>query len=274
VQPKIGSWQELTWWVLMEADRTSLSSLERLAASAKIRDRAFAAGALGLARTAAEPELLTRLYARIEETARREHAALRARIRSGSMSSDALLAMLTEAPLDIRDHLIEEILGIAYPPLDRAPAERDVNRDFTSSLQEILFVLEHGQLGPDSSFVDLGSGLGKVVMLVALLTSAQVWGLELDSQLTAGARTAARSLGLERTHFLQGDIRDAPLPAADAYYMFIPFLGSAAVVERLAPIAAQRKILLFSQTLDLAALPWLKATGARGYWLEMYESVG
>jgi SAM-dependent methyltransferase len=258
----------------MGADQTSLSSLERLAASAEIRDRAFAAGALGLAREAVEPELVRRLYARIDETARREHAAIRARIRSGGMSSDALLAMLTHTPLDIRDHLVEEILGIAYPPLDRAPAEREVNRDFTSSLQEILFVIEHSRLGPDSSFVDLGAGLGKVVLLVALLTGAHSWGLELDSQLVAGARSAARSLGLERAQFLQADIRDAPLPPADAYYLFIPFLGSAAVAERLAPIAAQRRLVLFSQALDLAAVPWLRATGARSYWLEMYESVG
>ena len=257
----------------MTGDEVSVSTLERLADSAEIRDRAFAAGALGLRRGVAE-ERVTRLYARIEETASREHAELRARIRSSSISRDALLALLLEAPLDVRDHLVEDILGIAYPPLDLAPAERDVNRDFTSSLQEILFVLEHARLGPNSSFVDLGAGLGKVVLLVALLTGAHAWGVELDSQLIASARTAARSLGLERAQFLHGDIREAPLPAADAYYLFIPFLGSAAIAERLAPVAAQRKILLFSQALDLKALPWLRATGARSYWLEMYESIG
>lgn len=258
----------------MEAGEASLSMLERLAASAEVRDRAFAAGALGLGRGAAEPKQVTRLYARIAETANREHAELRARIRSGNMSRDALLAMLTEAPLDIRDHLVEEILGIAYPPLERAPAERDANRDFTSSLQEILFVLEHAGLGPESSLVDLGAGAGKVVLLTALLTGARAYGLELDDGLVAGAQAAARSLQLERAHFVRADIREAPLPAADVYYLFIPFLGSAAVVERLAPIASQRKILLFSQALDLAPTPWLRATGARSYWLEMYESVG
>jgi SAM-dependent methyltransferase len=258
----------------VEAHEASLDTLERLAASPEIRDRAFAAGALGLCLAAAEPEQVTRLYARIAETASREHAELRARIRSCSISRDALLAMLTEAPLDIRDHLVEEILGIAYPPLERAPAERDVNRDFTSSLQEILFVLEHAGLSPESSLVDLGAGSGKVVLLTALLTGARAYGLELDAALVAGAQAAARSLQLEHAQFLQGDIREAPLPPADAYYLFIPFLGSAAVVKRLARIAAQRKIVLFSQALDLAAIPWLRATGARSYWLEMYESVG
>jgi protein-L-isoaspartate O-methyltransferase len=256
----------------MVADEAPLSMLERLAASTEIRDRAFAAGALGLRRAVAE-ERVTRLYARIEDTANREHADLRARIRSSSISRDALLTLLLEAPLDVRDHLVEEILGIAYPPLDLAPAERGVNRDFTSSLQEVLFVLEHARLGPDSSFVDLGAGLGKVVLLVALLTGARAWGVELDTQLMASAQSAARSLGLERAQFLHGDIRDVPLPPADAYYLFIPFLGSGAIAERLAPIAAQRKLLLFSQTLDLTELPWLRATGARSYWLEMYESV-
>jgi SAM-dependent methyltransferase len=258
----------------MAAEEAPLDMLERLAASAEIRDRAFAAGALELGRGSAEHEQVTRLYARIAETASREHAELRARIRSGSLSRDALLALLTEAPLDIRDHLAEEILGIAYPSLDRAPAERDVNRDFTSSLQEILFVLEHAQLGTQSSFVDLGAGSGKVVLLTALLSGALAAGLELDAELVASAQAAARSLQLERAHFVQADIREAPLPAADVYYLFIPFLGSAAVVKRLAPIAAERQIRLFSQALDLTTLPWLRATGARSYWLEMYESVG
>ncbi len=258
----------------MAGDEASLSILERLATSAEVGDRAFAAGALGLRRGAAQPERVAQLYARIEETASRAHAALRARIRSGGMSRDALLGLLENTPLDIRDHLVEEILGIAYPPLARAAAERDVNRDFTSSLREILFVLDHARLGPASSFVDLGAGLGKVVLLVALLTGARAWGLELDSALVAGAQSAARSLELERAQFVQGDICQAALPPADVYYMFIPCLGSAAVAERLAPIAAQRKLLLFSQALDLTALPWLRATGERCYWLQMYESTG
>jgi SAM-dependent methyltransferase len=256
----------------MQNDAPALVTLEKLATSADIRDRAFAASALALRRRAEDSAEVARLYDRIRATAQHAHRDLRQRIRDKSLDRRDLLAQLQETPLEIRDHLIEEILDVAYPPLEET-ALREVIHYAPSGLSEILFTIENAGLRPGKSFVDLGSGLGKVVLLVALLTGAQAYGVELDSRRAGHARAAAEALELDNARFLDGDIRDVPLPLADVYYMYIPLMRSGAVAERLMRIAARKKIVLFAQPLDLTHLPWLKASTAASYWLEMYEGV-
>ncbi len=114
--------------------------------------------------------------------------------------------------------------------------------------------------------------LGKVVLLAALLTGARCYGVELDPLLVAHAQSAAASLSLAKAHFIEGDIRTVSPPPSDVYYMYIPLIHSTELVDRLREQAAQRKILVFAQALDLKRLPWLRASNASSYWLEMYES--
>ena len=247
-----------------------LASLERLVESEDVRDRAFVAGALLLSRRPENRDDVARLYARVHRTARQQHAEIQARIRAGTVDRAGLAARLREAPADIQNHLAEEILDVAYPPLDAPPAAAGV-LDAPSGVPEILFAVEEGGLDPASTFVDLGSGAGKVVLLVAILTGATATGIEMAPELLDEARRASAWLGLDRARFVGGDLRAAALPAADVYYMHIPFAGSADVIGRLETVAATRKIRLFSQALDLARFPWLTRKGAGSYWLEMYE---
>lgn len=255
----------------MHGDPPALDVLERLATSTDIGDRAFAASALALRRPAEDGERVAVLYERIRETARCQHGELRERIRNGALDMQAFVAHLREASLETRDHLVEEILGIAYPPLQASSLPREAIHYCPSGLAEILFMLEKASLGPARTFVDLGSGLGKVVLLVALLTGARSYGVELAPDLVSHARSAAQALHLDNAHFIEGDIRDVPLPRADVYYMYIPLIRSTAVVARLMELAAERRVRIFSQALDLKHLPWLRAGNAASYWLQMYE---
>lgn len=254
----------------MDSDVPALAMLEPLVTSPDIRDRAFAASALSL-RPAGERAEVAVLYERIRETARATHAEVRRRIQEGTLDTGTFIAGLREAPLEIRDHLVEEILDVAYPPLDEVSLPREVIQYSPSGISEILFMLENTDLHTDKTFVDLGAGLGKVVLLVALLTGARAYGVELDPLLVAHARASADALHLD-AHFIEGDIREAPLPAADVYYMYIPLIRSADVAARLAAFASERKIQLFSQPLNLREFPWLDARNVRSYWLEKYES--
>jgi SAM-dependent methyltransferase len=256
----------------MARDEPSLASLERLVVSRDVRDRAFAASVLRLRGSTLEPARVAELYDRVRATARAEHADVRARIRDGRIDRRALLAQLRSAPLDTRDHLVEELLDIAYPPLDDGEPPSDGVPYAPSGVAEILFVLENASLGPQGSFVDLGSGLGKVVLLAALLSGVRAHGIEVNPRLVRHSRAAAADLGLHNAHFSEADIRLAPLPPADAYYMFIPVLRSTEIARRLAVYAAERRFLLFSSALDLPALPWLAACNRASYWLETYET--
>jgi hypothetical protein len=255
----------------MESDQPGLDLLWQLATSRDVADRAFATSALAF-RRAENRDNIAELYESIRETSRREHADVRARIRDGSFDRRAFLDELGKRPLSVQDHLIEEILDIAYPPLEEHARPCDAGHYAPSGLREILFTLEHASVGPGTTLVDLGSGFGKVVLLTALLTGADACGLELDPRLVAHAAAAAASLGLERAHFVHADLREAELPPADTYYQFIPLDRSADVVARLAPLAAARTFRVFSQPLDEQRVPFLRATGASSYWLTMYES--
>jgi SAM-dependent methyltransferase len=254
------------------ADELSLTVLTELTGSEQLRDRAFAASALSLRPQLASPAERARLYGRVRETARAQHAELRARIRLGDLAPELFVAELDRTPLELRDHLIEEILDIAYPPLEQVPLPKEAVSYSPSGLAEILFVLAEAKLSHAKTFVDLGSGLGKVTLLVALFSGATSYGIELDPHLVAEARAAAASLSLDNARFIEGDLQSTPLPPADVYYMFIPRLRSSEIVARLQPLARERKLLLFSQALDLRQLPWLKRSGRGSYWLELYET--
>jgi SAM-dependent methyltransferase len=256
----------------MEGDAPGIELLSQLARSSHLADRAFAANALAFRQRSQDREGVAAVQTLIRETARREHAAVRARIRDRNFDRSDLLAELQRQPLELRDHLIEEILDIAYPPLEELALPPDLTPYSPSGLGEILFALDHSGLTRGKTLVDLGSGLGKVVLLAALLTGADAYGIEIDPQLVARSAEAANSLGLHSARFVQGDMRDAPLPPADAYYLFIPLQRSTDVVARLAPLATDRKIRVFSQPLDETRLPFLRASGASSYWLTMYES--
>lgn len=258
----------------LEGDEPSLARLELLAGSADICDRAFVSSSLALRRSAPddERERELALYGRIRESARAAHAVLHERIRQGRLDEPALLEQLQAVPHELRDHFLEELLDVAYPPFHSGWQARDVTRHAPSGVTELRFMLQHAQLGPGQVLVDLGCGFGKVVLLTALLSGARAYGIDLDPGLVEHARAAAARLQLDRAQFVVGDIRELPLPEADVYYMFMPFVGSAQVVARLQPVAARRPLQLFSQTLDLERLPWLRATGHVCYWLELYEA--
>jgi SAM-dependent methyltransferase len=250
----------------------TLSELAELAGSERLEDRAFAGSVLQMGRMSASASELSALYERVHEAAGRAHATWRERIAGGHFDRAAFLSELEQHPLELRNHWVEEALGIAYPPLQLRQLPQELVSYSPSGVAEVLFMLDSAALGPGHTVVDLGSGLGKVVLLAALLSGAQAIGIELDPVLVAAARSAASELGLDHARFLEGDLRSIPLPQADVYYMFIPLQRSAQLLQRLEPIARQRSFLLYAQGLELSQTPWLRRTGAESYWLERFEA--
>src|SRR5882672_3954041 len=134
----------------VDDDEPSPALLAELAASAELRDRAFAASATFLRSQALKGAEQLQVYERIRETARLQHAEVRAQIRAGNLDRQAFLT-----PLELRDHLVEEILDIAYPPLQKLALPREAVSYSPSGLTEILFLIAEAQLGPGKTLVDL-----------------------------------------------------------------------------------------------------------------------
>ncbi len=99
----------------------SPTARERPAASGDIRDRAFIASVLSLHLDAKDREQVQALYERIRRAARSHHAELRGRLSTAPSTGAPFVSHLQEAPLEIRDHLVEEIL-------DTSPIRRSKGR--------------------------------------------------------------------------------------------------------------------------------------------------
>ena len=249
-----------------------LATLRALLERGDARDRAFvdAMIRMGLARSndAGLRAELASLHEAVRVAALSAQAALRAQVAAGSLSRVALRGVLDEVPWLERDQFVEELLGIAYPPLEEPAPVPELIAYAPSGYDEIVYALDETGLGAGDRFLDIGSGLGKAVMLATLLPGATSRGIERDPKLHAMAEGAARSLGLLDAHFEWADVLELDMPQADVVFMYLPFTGAtlARVLERLlaagrARPARARSRFLCSAALELARYPELRPVG-------------
>lgn len=246
----------------LEQRRLQVAELRALIERGSAADRAFADGVIRMRRAEFEE-----LHPLLDTTAEQAHASLRARIRDGLRGAE-LRRVFDAHPAAERDHFVEEVLGIAYPPLDETVPGPELIPYLPSGYDEIMHAFAGTQLAASDALLDIGSGLGKVVMLAELLFGARTTGLELDAVLHRIATQAAASLGLGSA-FLCGDARTAPLPGADVVFMYLPFTGS--VLEAvMARVLALRPRHVCAGVLEITRYPELRAVGAAQSWLQVY----
>jgi hypothetical protein len=181
------------------------------------------------------------LRARFEAVDRRLAAGLRADLRAGR-GRERLLQL--EAPAAVPEPEAEMVF---YQP---TPA------------RHVFDLVARSALGAGDVFVDLGSGLGHVPMLVGLCTDARATGIEWQPAYVERARAAAAALQLQRVVFVQQDARAADLSTGTVFYLYTPFTGSIlrAVLDALRVEAGKRPIRVCSYgpcTHVLAREPWL-----------------
>ena len=123
-------------------------------------------------------------------------------------------------------------------------------------------------------FVDLGAGLGKVVMAVHLLTGARARGVEVQPALVAEARARAAELALDGVEFVPGDALTADLDDATVVFLYLPFTGAVleGVLRRLEAVARRRQLVLCALGLDLRGVDWIAERPTEEFWLSIYDS--
>ena len=255
---------------MSEADRPpSLNELAALARSEAVDDRAFANGALRLRYTRFPVEVRA-AYEQARAASLDLCVRTRAAIRDGSLRGAALRRLVDE----LLDYEVEELLDVAFPPLDETPLPPHHTPYMPSGLTEILNAFDLTGLGPSDTFVDLGAGLGKVVMLANLLTGARAHGVELDGTLVTHARASIATLGLDGVSFTQGDARDADLDSGSTFYLYSPFSGPVldAVLSRLESTAQRRSLFVCASPVDSTRFPWLEPIHAPGSWLVVHRT--
>jgi Histone methylation protein DOT1 len=195
---------------------------------------------------------------------------LAARIRSGKYTRAGLRRGLTrlaeparDRDYDALDLFLASLFDAGSPPDERIVLEPEMVAYQPTPGRAILDLLALADLRSQDVFVDLGSGLGWVVLLVACLSEARAIGIELEPTYCEAARNCARQLNLARAEFIEADARVASLQRGTVYFMYTPFRGAMLrqVLERLRAEAAQRAIRVCSYgpcTLELAREAWLQ----------------
>lgn len=112
-------------------------------------------------------------------------------------------------------------------------------------------------------FYDLGSGLGKVVMLLHLLAQISCVGVEFEPAYAQYATRRAATLGLTGCRFINADAREVAYSTGTVFFIFNPFGGEIfnTVMAKLKREAKSRPITICSYgagTPPLNELSWLQ----------------
>lgn len=117
-----------------------------------------------------------------------------------------------------------------------------------SSYAALLMALRYLKIPGGSRFIDLGSGFGRVGLVVGLLRpDIQFSGYEFVSHRVDIASAASQSLGIStKVKFFEQDLsaKDFFIPDAEIYYLYDPFTDDTYkhVLAQLNEIAARKKI--------------------------------
>ncbi|MBK6916273.1 MAG: class I SAM-dependent methyltransferase [Deltaproteobacteria bacterium] len=189
--------------------------------------------------------------------------ALQARtaIAAGRLRGATLRDRIRRQPVELRDGWLDVALDLPALPPD-SPLPRGAVPYLPAGVDAILGLVERAPLRRHDTLVDIGAGLGRVVMLAALLTGATATGVELQAPLVAAARHIAASLGDVRVSFVHGDAREI-LPDGSVYVMYAPCNGAMlqAVLARLEAYAHRRAYVLVTIDLPLPPCAWLRPRG-------------
>ena len=166
---------------------------------------------------------------------------------------------------DCRDELVSGVLQLREPSEPNLQRSPEMVPYQPTPVRHILRLIEATALAESDVFVDLGSGLGHVPLLVSMLTGAQSLGIEVQAAYVASARECAQSLQLSGVRFIPQDARKADLSSGTVFYLYSPFNGSILtnVLSALRMESTDRSIKICSLgpcTRTVANETWLKAS--------------
>jgi hypothetical protein len=164
---------------------------------------------------------------------------------------------------DSLDTLLENTIFRVPTPSESRQREHGMVRYEASAGRIVLEMIDVVKFIPSDVFVDIGSGLGLVVILVNLLTGVCAIGIEYDPAYHAYAQARAGELGLQNVTFINADARQVDFSQGNMFYLFTPFIDEVfdTVLERLRQQTKHRKIYLCSYgtiTHQLVELSWLQ----------------
>lgn len=209
----------------------------------------------------------------MNDSLRLDALAARAELQSGALRGPALIERLLAVPYGDRDVWVDELLGLPPAPPDIPDLPRGAVPYLPAGIEEVLAMVLEAPLRSDDELVDLGSGLGRVVILAHLLSGARARGVEIQEPLVQSARACCGELGLADLSFTHADAAEAELDGS-VFFLYSPFNGEtlARVMRRLEAVARRRPIVLCAVGLEFPAERWLRRRRASPLSLTVYDS--
>ncbi len=188
----------------------------------------------------------------------------------------AFRAALTDvAPRD-RDVWVDRELALDDLPADGPDLPRGCVPYLPCPVDALLAIVDEAAIGVDDVVVDLGSGLGRALAVLHLLTGADTIGIEIQPALDRAARELAARVS-PRITSIRGDAvtEIRALAAASVFFLYCPFSGERLrrVLDELEVIARVHPIRVCCVDLPLPSVPWLVQAPAGHRGVGIYRSV-
>jgi hypothetical protein len=181
---------------------------------------------------------------------------------------------------DSYDHLDELVTGVFRFVVADAP-KIELSSEMVAyqptPARHIFEMIRRCQFTADDVFVDIGSGLGHVPLLVEVCTPARAVGIELEPSYIESARKSAADLRLRNVDLIAQDVRDADLSTGTFFYLYTPFRGTIlrTVLDRLRAQANTREIRVctFGPCTPLVETePWLEIHATESGQIRIFHS--
>lgn len=202
---------------------------------------------------------------------------IRSRLLCNQYISPALVrSTLNGVPKEDHDAWLDLLLDVQEVSNDGVDLPRGCVPYLPCPVSALLGIVDQADVASTDVFIDVGSGIGRALLFVHLLTGAECIGIETQSSLMRWAIERAERFNLVRTRFIQADAVDCvrTLTVGTVFFLYCPFNGK--LLERfldgLENVARTREIRVCC--VDMAPLerPWLHNIGSSSPQFDLYRS--
>ncbi len=198
-------------------------------------------------------------------------------IAAGAHDRIAFRAALDAVAADARDAWLDRVLGITTTPDDGPELPRHCVPYLPCGVDAIIDVVDTAGIGPEDVVVDVGSGVGRAMAILHLVTGASAIGVEIQSALVRAAADVTGPVS-PRIATLHGDAVDraSQLTTATVFFLYCPFTGDRLrrLLAALEPISRSRPIRIACVDLTLPPCTWLTREPGRSASVTLYRTRG
>jgi len=222
----------------------------------------------------------SRLYERIRDSVRGgagRNALLRSAAEAADETTEQMNVREHGESYDCLDELVSGVFRFSVPDELKTDLSAEMVAYQPTPARHIFEMLRRTKLATEDVFIDLGSGLGHIPLLVATCTDARAVGIELEPAYVECARESAADLHLSNATFLAQDVREADLSEGTVFFLYTPFRGAIlrATLDHLRSEATTREIRVCTFgpcTAVVAAEPWLALDSAESGHISIFRS--